>query len=419
MTTLSPVPINNSVNCVPTDSYAENLLQSWPGEELLKANLEAMSERDKALAEIIAAVEIPETVRMVVAHDGSVSFRLNQPDGQSAWLGFSSVPLITARANVKRTALSDGNLAMDGIGNGAEVQAILKKMSRHHALLVTESDALHINLVLRLRDLAESLRSGRLVILHGGKTEDLLEQFFTAFRGYNLVDQAITWPWRSDRENHAYAQLIGLVIDRCNEKILDNMTELSERQKKYYDNISMQDTLTCFSNEGLHQLRAINCTNSFTPSDYCTSRDALAGLKNLGASTDWLVLDRPDNISRLAQLERIERLRPHLIVLVDALRGDLRLNLPEPIICASLLDRQGNVSVESALSADQRMSKNDFVFCSTHEQLESMHQGGFAKDRVVHLPRRGWPRLRAVGLEPRRSQVQHRQGPVGERRGRQ
>jgi len=373
--------MNDPADYAAVDLYGENLLQSWPAEELLAGNLEALREKDEVLAGIIAAVEIPETVRMVVAHDGSVSFRLYQADGRSRWLGFSSVPLITAQANAKRTTLSDGNLAMDGIGNGADIEAILKKMSRHHALLVTESDALNINLVLRLRDLTEPIRSGRLVILHGGKTDELLEEFLTTHRGYNLVDMAITWPWRSDRENQAYAQMIGLVIDRCNSKILGDMNVLLERQKEYDSEVSLEEIRSCLSGGGEQNLRVINCTDTFSPTDYCTSRDALAGLGQLGASTDWLVLDRPTNISMYAQLERIERVKPHLILLVDMLRGDLPLNLPESVICVSLLNGRGSAPVKADLPG-----KNDFVFCSTCEQVKEFHQSGLPEDRVVHLP---------------------------------
>ena len=66
------------------------LLDAWPAEELLAATLAGLAGRDEELARVIGAVEIPDEVEPAAARDGSVSFRLRQPDGRRRWLGWGN-----------------------------------------------------------------------------------------------------------------------------------------------------------------------------------------------------------------------------------------------------------------------------------------------------------------------------------------
>jgi hypothetical protein len=95
---------------------------------------------------------------------------------------------------------------MEGIGHGAEALGILNKMAPHQALFVTESDPLKLNLALRLHDFSKYLRAGRLVLLLGDDSARLLEDFFHAHLGYNIVNQSVTRTWLTDQANQLYAQ---------------------------------------------------------------------------------------------------------------------------------------------------------------------------------------------------------------------
>ncbi|KPK74704.1 MAG: hypothetical protein AMJ79_13365 [Phycisphaerae bacterium SM23_30] len=366
------------------ESYEERILRAWPAEQLLAANLEALARRDKSLADTIAEMVIPETMQKAVANDGSVTFRRRGEDGRFTWLGYSTVPLIAARANLKRTELSAANMAMNGIGNGAEAAGILQKMAGHQALLVVERDLLLLNLVLRLRDLTGPLGGGRLILLWGDDPVKLFEEFYEKHPGYALVDQTVTWSWLSDRENQAFAQQVSLAMQRVSKKVWAKMKHLLDEQKEYDKQSAPIDVRECLSRPGF--CRAANCTDANTPADYCTSRDVLAGLAQLGVSTDWLVFDRPEYGSQYAQLSRLNRIRPHLILLVDKLRKDLALSLPGSAVCLTLLRQPGPLLLEPQKPPAQRMGPGDFVLPAQHRQMEKLKQAGFPPERLVHLP---------------------------------
>jgi len=372
------------------DSYAENLLRDWPAEELLRANLTALRERDPDLARRLAEVRVPETVEMAVAQDGSVSFRLNGPDGQRKWLGHSSVPLIAAEANLKRTQIGSGNMAMNGLGSGAEAEAILREMAPYQALVAIEKDLLLLNLVLRLRDFTRQLRDGQLVFLSvvGSEPEPdkLLEDFFTQQNGYNPVSEAIRWTWLSEQKNQLFRQHVVMAMDRAVDKNMAAVNELLRQQQRYDQESPLTETLRHLIPSATEHKRTVNCTNAYTLTDIRTSRDVLAGLRSEGAETDWQILDRPDIVSHYAQLARLNRIKPHLIILVDMLRNDIVIRLPDSAVCATILrEPTGSIMQESSQPAE-RLGPHDFIFYRHYEDREKLRIAGLPDERLAYLP---------------------------------
>ena len=361
----------------------ERLLQEWPVKEIWQANLHALRQRDANLADRLTAVKIPDKAALTIAHDGSVTYRIRQADGRRRWAGCTSVPLVVAQANVKRTTIGNANLAMDSIGSGAEAQAVLREMAPSQALFVTESDPVQLALALRLRDFSAELFRGRLVLFLGDNPAQQIEEFLATNPGYNIITQTITWAWRTDRENQTFAQQLSLAMQRCTEKIIARMNSLLHEQRQY----DQQNQATAVADvvpalQVPSSLRIANCTQAYTPTDCCTSRNALAGAAQLGAVVDHLVLDRPDTVSNVAQLERLKQLRPHLILLVDMLRGDFTYPLPETSLCASLW-RQAQ---KRNRPSKQLLGKNDFIFPAYQDQLDLLLDSGYPAERVLHLP---------------------------------
>ncbi|MCK5270587.1 MAG: hypothetical protein KAJ46_07370, partial [Sedimentisphaerales bacterium] len=346
-----------------------------------------MRKRNPDLARRLAEVRVPETVEMAVAQDGSVSFRLNGPDGQKMWLGYSSVPLIAAKANLKRTQIGLGNMAMNGIGNGAEAEAILREMAPYQSLVAIEKDVLLLNLVLRLRDFTRQLRSGQLVLLSGtGSGDELLEDFFTQNNGYNPVSEAIRWTWLSEQENQLFRQHVVVAMNRAVDKNTAAVSELLRQQQKYDQESPLSETLKRLIPSGTEPMRAVNCTNAYTLTDIRTSRDILTGLRSEGAETDWQILDRPDIVSHHAQLARLNRIRPHLIILVDMLRNDIAIRLPNSAVCATILrEPTGSIMQESSQPAE-RLGPNDFVFHQRHDDREKLRIAGLPDERLAGMP---------------------------------
>jgi len=367
------------------EDYAENLLRNWPAESLLQANLDSLRLHDELLARQIGQVKLPEAVKPAVANDGSFSYRLRQPDGRWYWLGYSSVPVISAKANLERIKIGRGNIVTQGIGHGGEIEAVLRVMSSSQAVIVTETEILHLNLVLRLRDFSNDLGKGRLVVLHGEDPGRLIEEYYIAHPGYNLIDLTLAWTWLSEKENRHFSQIVSSASNRYLQQNLPSFEKQLQQQRERENRTKIKDTLACFQPGQIQALRIANCTQAYTPVDMGTSRDALAGLRQLGAITDWLILDRPDVVSPYAQLERLNRFQPHLILLVDTLRGDITPALDKTAICVTLLRQRGAWAAEGR-TLSQRMGKYDFVFCPWLNETEKLKQAGLPSERLAYLP---------------------------------
>ena len=361
---------------------AEERLRTWPVEALRRRNLAGLAARDAALAERIGAAAIPEHVEFVAAQDGWPTYRVRRADGRREWLGHTSVPGVWAAASVKRIELGSGCLALEGIGSGAEAEAILGAMAPYQALIVIEREASALALAFRLRDFAEALAAGRLVLLAGEDVEKLVEGFYERERGYNPISQTLAWPWRSDRENQAFAGRVSAAMERATRRSAERMGRALEGRAAWDQPVTTEAWAQRLARPD--GLRVANCTNAYTPTDYCTSRDALAGLARLGGQTDWQVLNRPEAISREAQWERLERLRPELVLLVDTLRADAAVPLPRSAACVTLL-QEPVVLLERRATAVQRMGEQDFICGARQEDLAALREAGVEERRLIRL----------------------------------
>ena len=355
----------------------------WPGEQLLKLNLDALRTRNPGLADTIAAESLPDNVAMVVARDGSVTFLISDQAGRAHWLGFSSVPIISARANADLISVDATNLAFNGIGHGAEAQFLLEKLAPYQAIIVTETDLLHLNLVLRLRDFSGDLAAGRLVLLLGCDPAGLLEDFLRDHPGYNIASQTITWTWLTLQENQEYAEKLTRATEHYLGEILNTVNSLLSQQKERDRDTLLQETRQLLSGGNLSSLRAANYVNSYHPTDYFTSRDALAGLAQLGICTNLLALNRPDIVSNHAHITRLNDCKPHVIILVDMLRRDVGFRLPEDAICVTLLREPSAKMFEPG--GTSRLGPYDFIFPVFQHQLQKLHDLGFAANRTHQL----------------------------------
>jgi glycosyltransferase involved in cell wall biosynthesis len=284
-----------------------------------------------------------------------------------------------------------GNMAMNGIGNGAEAEAILREMAPYQALVAIEKDILLLNLVLRLRDFTRSLRGGQLVLLSGSGSEiesgdELLEDFFTQQNGYNPVSEAIRWTWLSEQENQLFRQHVVIAMNRVVDKNMAAVSELLRQQQEYDQESSLTETIRHLTPSATEPIRAVNCTNAYTLTDIRASRDILAGLRSEGAETDWQILNQPDIVSHHAQLARLNRIRPHLIILVDMLRNDIAIRLPNSAVCATILREPTESIIQESSQPAERLGPDDFIFHQRHEDREKLRIAGLPDERLAYLP---------------------------------
>lgn len=374
----------------------DDIINRWPAEALLQNNLAALRSREPILAERIAQVILPlensDTnstsalqVRMVVARDGSVTFRLHDANGKWNWLGFSSTPRLSGRANVKRIKVEQGNLAMNGIGHGMEAKGVLDIFGGHQALFVTEKNPLLLNLVLRLHDFSTALAGGRLVFIAEENMIEGLVHYFETHPGYNLITQCVAWPWLTDAENHAYHQLINQAVDASALRLQNAVNQLHSQLQEYDQQRSWSEVESALrpTNNTADGLQVINISRINSIEQYCRSRDALAGLAQLGAQCHWQMSDRPEIMSPWAQTERLLRQKPHLIILIDTLRGHIKGAMPEKVIAATLATGR---TWQDGMADATLMGPKDAVFTTTKQQHDELIAAGFAHHQVFHLP---------------------------------
>ena len=365
----------------------DELLRRWPAEELLAANLDALRQQDARATEAVAVAQGGECAVMAVANDGSVSFRVQGADGSREWLGRSSTPLISAEANVHRTDVSGANLAMNTLGNGADAEKLLRKMSSSQALFVIDGDALRINLVFQLRDFSEAIRAGRLVLLLADDVAGALVEFLGGHCGYGLVDRTVAWTWLSDQDNQVFANRVASAMDSYSKNLVATATKLlADRGNRPDQHAESSQVAERLSPERIDELRVANILQAGTPVNYYSSRDILDGAAQLGASTDWIVPNRPDAVSNVAQIRRLDRLGCDLIVLTDLLRSHLGGTLPASSVCVTLL-RQGPGRIfEAADENGNRLGEFDFICPARHKHAEMLRRAGYPEDRIILLP---------------------------------
>ncbi len=355
---------NTSQHITPTqkvdyDQYAQQLLADWPGNELYAANLLALKHQNLKLAQRLADLQLPANAKLTVARDGSVTYQLIQEDGTIQWLGFSSMPMVSARANAKRTEIKSGNIAMNGINHGQDAKEILNRLNHSQALFVIENNIHNIAMALRLRDFTSELTRGKLILLFGNDPVKLITEFFARHNGYNIIEQALKCSWLDNKENQRFNQTISSAITAVAQTNNQKINRLLTAQK---DMPTPNDTFNIISNNKLSHLRVINFTNCYTPQDYTATRDILSAMAKLGITTDHLILNRPDIVSPTAQLERFEKTKPHIIILIDKLREDFSLLPPPSCLCLTIL----------TISADD--------FLATHKDFDWENHNRHNKD---------------------------------------
>ena len=179
--------------------------------EIWRRNLAALQEVDAVLAETLAAVNVPASVVSAVGRDGELTYRIGEGSEAAAWFGRTSMPSISGPAILDTFDPGNGNVLLPKMGQGIEMKLLLERLPAHRAVFVLEDDSLAAVLALRLYDVSDGIRAGRLVLLTGGQPEDSLRQFLTDHGGYVIPDRILGWPWLSQADH----QRIRLGVERA------------------------------------------------------------------------------------------------------------------------------------------------------------------------------------------------------------
>ena len=211
----------------------DNLLTKWPTDKLFAVNISALREQNNSLAEKLQAQHIPNSVQLQISRDGSPNYRIEE-QGKTRWLGYSWLPLISAKANCGNVDIGSENIALNEIGHGADIKFLLKKMQNHQALLVIENNLLKIALAFRLHDFSIELQQGRLILISDKNAQAGIVEFYNCHNGYALIQQTITRPYLSEQQNRRFAEMITAAIEQVANNSALKMQNLLENARLNY-----------------------------------------------------------------------------------------------------------------------------------------------------------------------------------------
>ena len=180
------------------------------------ANLAALHMEQAELAAALESTALPDHWRPVRALDGFVTYR-TESDGQpAAWLAATAAPLTRADGLLIAFSAGEKNPSLPSIAAGGVLKLLLERLPEYRAIYVFESDLTMLAAVLHTQPLAESIRSGRCILVPPNRELQFLNQLLMTHPGLlppgNIVCLPNVSPARLEElriiceqaNNHAY-----------------------------------------------------------------------------------------------------------------------------------------------------------------------------------------------------------------------
>ncbi len=159
-------------------------------EAALDRNLRALTSRHPNLVDQIRNIETSMAVA-TVGRDGVPTFLLPTEDGRTCWLGRCSTPGVRAEALVDGLGSFGDNTVVPAVGNGYEVKELLRRLPRHAAVFVVDTNLPDVALALMLHDFSTDLANGRLIFLTSPDMSAELVDWFERFPGYEYPQRML------------------------------------------------------------------------------------------------------------------------------------------------------------------------------------------------------------------------------------
>lgn len=353
-----------------TDTAPVLLLTDAPiNPGVFERNLDALHHIHPDLADRIEHTAIPDTVRAVRTHDGLVNYRFAGPDGRQTWLGYTSMPSVSAYGVVRLFTPKASNLVVPGIGTGYEVRMIADTMPYHSSTIVLEHDELQLCLALRLADLSELLVQGRIILFCGADCREQLHTMLDEQLGYVVPDELLIWPSIADEQPQTeWSQYMQKLQDTCWPKRI----ELAEAWRNQVDDLDAErggkaaywpSNLSAGS-PAKHSITAQGCrilVLSPGPGNM-SARTAAAwheACRQLGAESTLHTADTPDRAWTGLTQQAISSARPDIIVLVDGFRNSVQVRWPDTVPIISVLPSHVYVPPDERADTPTNIGNND------------------------------------------------------------
>lgn len=157
--------------------------------QVFEANLGALARLDATLAQALRDLPLPDAWQPVRGLDDQPTWY----DATSGWLARTTIPRRRAEA-ITRNLESEQSIALPSIGTGAEVVAILARLSPLLAVFVFEQDLHALAAVLRTVPLAGAIAKLRCILLPPRRAGEVLEALLEQHPGLLPPGRVISLP---------------------------------------------------------------------------------------------------------------------------------------------------------------------------------------------------------------------------------
>ncbi len=166
-----------------------------PDNAIYLKNLSALEAFPQAGAALIRKSRGPSTLCFVHGRDAAGTYVWSDGKERLCWLGRTTMPTVRAAALMEAFNAADGNALFVGMGQGAEIKLLLKRLAPHQSVMVVEEEPWAAECALRLYDFSADLRDRRLLLFVGSDAWEELERFLTQHDGFVEPTRILSWPW--------------------------------------------------------------------------------------------------------------------------------------------------------------------------------------------------------------------------------
>lgn len=338
--------------------------------EYYDGNLAALRASQPALADVVDASIVPDTVTPAKARDASPSFLITDRDDRQRWFGGSSMPKVSA-PEVFAEFRSDGrNVALPGVLTGFEPLVLLPRMPRHTALFVVEADPVNLKLAMLLHDYAQALSSGRLVFMLGeaGTLPQAMRTFFDHHPGFELPTHLLKVPQRTADEIAALQHS----LETASVEVMAAQTRSVEAQ------VRAIAAATRSADSHPPSVAVLGVDPGQLSIEYAAR--VRRALSDLGWRHSVCVPDAPNRCSLSQRLQAVIDIEADMILIINGTLGAMRPLLPSdlPVACWFLAD--ANILPIEATE----LHKREVLYASTQAIRDALLRAGAPNNRIAN-----------------------------------
>jgi len=379
--------------------------------DLFQANLAALAEKDGQLAQHVESIAVPDNYQLQPAEDGTSNFRDCAANDGSGWFGHTGVPTVRDTLLAEQFQIGRDNALLVGPGQGLALKLILERLSAHQAVFVLEDQPLQLALLLRLHDLAEYLRSGRLVFVCDPDPLGRLEQFLCQNPGYAVPAQMMSWPWLDGQrlgELPLRVQQLARKINRIRQHQLEQLYRRAGRRSDMKD---LEKIKQRFDQPA--ELKVLVLCAEYHPSMAQVARHLTRALQACAVQTTSVLPDRPEHASLIPYARSLAEAHCDLVLLVGRRTGACPLKLPDNLPVISVIAQAEQLPAEcfpqqrrddvdeapphvDAAGSAPALNRHELLVLADPLGAEQAENVALPKDRVMVLD----PAVNAVEVDP-------------------